>query len=293
MSRQLEPNSTQTPDVIFDEWLPLLTANEAKVVFFVVRKTYGWGKRHERMGAAQIVAGTGMARSTVFVACASLEAVGVLLVKHGERGGCTNDYALNVSKAETVTGALLARVDAPPVIVESSTRTSPKSGLVQTTDSPSPKSGLPLDRNPDYSKKQVRDKEETNETNVSLAPAVQANALPKHPRFTPPTIEDVSAYFTEKGRGDLAAEWFGYWDSVDWWRSRGVRMTRWRSAAAGWVETKNKQPDRKMSSRTSPPVIGGTLANPDFVQASHRPGAKLILGERAIRERAEAQNNGH
>ena len=260
MSRQLEPNSTQTPDVIFDEWLPLLTANEAKVVFFVVRKTYGWGKRHERMGAAQIVAGTGMARSTVFGACASLEAVGVLLVKHGERGGSTNDYALNVSKADAVTAALCARADVPAPGAESgtrpsesSTRTSPKSGLVRNLDSPRPNPGLPLDRIPDYSKKQERDKEETDDTSVSSAPPPPGDGTPKRARFTPPTLEEVTADFAAKGRGDLAAEWWGYWDSRDWWRAKGIRMSKWKSAVSGWIANKAAEPGRTLPARGSPP----------------------------------------
>ena len=265
MSRQLEPNSTQTPDVIFDEWLPLLTANEAKVVFFVVRKTYGWGKRHERLGAAQIVAGTGMARSTVFSACASLEAVGVLLVKHGERGGSTNDYALNVGKADTATAALYARSDAPVPKAESSTRprpnaglgqsstrTRPNAGLVRTADSPSPNAGLALDRTAVYSKKQGRDKEETNDTNVSLATSPPTNETPKRVKFVAPTLEEITADFAAKGRGDLAAEWYGYWDSRDWWRAKGIRMSKWKSAVSGWIASKTDESGQSFTVRGFP-----------------------------------------
>jgi len=268
MSRQLEPNSTQTPDVIFDEWLPLLTANEAKVVFFVVRKTYGWGKRHERLGAAQIVAGTGMARSTVFSACASLEAVGVLLVKHGERGGSTNDYALNVGKADTATAALYARSDAPVPKAESSTRprpnaglgqsstrTRPNAGLVRTADSPSPNAGLALDRTAVYSKKQGRDKEETNDTNVSLATSPPTNETPKRVKFVAPTLEEITADFAAKGRGDLAAEWYGYWDSRDWWRAKGIRMSKWKSAVSGWIASKTAESGQPLTSRRFPAAV--------------------------------------
>ena len=268
MSRQLEPNSTQTPDVIFDEWLPLLTANEAKVVFFVVRKTYGWGKRHERLGAAQIVAGTGMARSTVFSACASLEAVGVLLVKHGERGGSTNDYALNVGKADTATAALYARSDAPVPKAESSTRprpnaglgqsstrTRPNAGLVRTADSPSPNAGLALDRTAVYSKKQGRDKEETNDTNVSLATSPPTNETPKRVKFVAPTLEEITADFAAKGRGDLAAEWYGYWDSRDWWRAKGIRMSKWKSAVSGWIASKTDESGQPLTSRRFPAAV--------------------------------------
>ena len=271
MSRQLEPNSTQTPDVIFDEWLPLLTANEAKVVFFVVRKTYGWGKRHERLGAAQIVAGTGMARSTVFSACASLEAVGVLLVKHGERGGSTNDYALNVGKADTATAALYARSDAPVPKAESSTRprpnaglgqsstrTRPNAGLVRTADSPSPNAGLALDRTAVYSKKQGRDKEETNDTNVSLATSPPTNETPKRVKFVAPTLEEITADFAAKGRGDLAAEWYGYWDSRDWWRAKGIRMSKWKSAVSGWIASKTDESGQPLTSRGFPAAVVDT-----------------------------------
>lgn len=111
MSRTLVPNSTQTPDAIFDQWLPLLTPIETKIVFFIVRKTFGWGKKHDKLGLTQIVTGAGLSAASVRRACATLEAVGVLLIRHAPGGNTVNDYALNLNNADAVEARLKARAN--------------------------------------------------------------------------------------------------------------------------------------------------------------------------------------
>ena len=44
MARTLIPNSTQIPDVILDRWLARLNGAEFKVVMYIARRTYGFGK---------------------------------------------------------------------------------------------------------------------------------------------------------------------------------------------------------------------------------------------------------
>ena len=94
MSRTLKPNSTQIPDVILDEWLPVLSGAEFQVVMFVARKTFGWGKDRDRISLSQIEAGTSLARSTISTACEGLRARGMLCIIPGNRN-TANTYWLN------------------------------------------------------------------------------------------------------------------------------------------------------------------------------------------------------
>ena len=94
MSRTLKPNSTQIPDVILDEWLPVLSGAEFQVVMFVARKTFGWGKDRDRISLSQIEAGTSLARSTISAACEGLRARGMLCIIPGNRN-TANTYWLN------------------------------------------------------------------------------------------------------------------------------------------------------------------------------------------------------
>ena len=56
-------------------------------------------------------------------------------------------------------------------------------------------------------------------------------------RFTPPTVDDVQAYATEKGwsNKEFSAESFtNYYQSIGW-MVRGKKMVDWKASARGWV----------------------------------------------------------
>ena len=65
MARAMIPNSTQVPDVILDRWMAALGGAEFKVLMYVARRTYGFGKDSDRISlnqlAAASAAGTGAA----------------------------------------------------------------------------------------------------------------------------------------------------------------------------------------------------------------------------------------
>ncbi len=91
MARELLPNSTQIPDVILDFWLSELSGAELKVVLYVARRTYGFGKESDNISLTQICSGitrrdgtmldtgTGLSRSSVARAIKTLEAKQILL----------------------------------------------------------------------------------------------------------------------------------------------------------------------------------------------------------------------
>ncbi len=52
------PNSHQTPDIYVDRLMHLLTAEEWKVLTYMVRRIFGFGKRQDRISLSQLTRGT-------------------------------------------------------------------------------------------------------------------------------------------------------------------------------------------------------------------------------------------
>ncbi|MFO0935115.1 MAG: replication protein [Gemmataceae bacterium] len=84
MARSLIPNSTQVPDVILDHWMAELSGAEFKVLLYVARRTYGFGKESDKISLSQLAEGirrrdgrvidrgTGLSKSGVKAACVTL-----------------------------------------------------------------------------------------------------------------------------------------------------------------------------------------------------------------------------
>lgn len=93
MTRALRPNSTQIPDIILDFWLSELSGAELKVVLYIARRTYGFGKESDNISLTQICTGikkrdgtvldtgTGLSRSSVARAIKTLEDRDIILRK--------------------------------------------------------------------------------------------------------------------------------------------------------------------------------------------------------------------
>lgn len=91
MARSLIPNSTQIPDIILDHWMAQLGGAEFKVLLYVARRTFGFGRDSDNISINQIARGirrrdgtqldhgTGLSRSGVKVACNALIGKGILI----------------------------------------------------------------------------------------------------------------------------------------------------------------------------------------------------------------------
>ena len=87
------PNTTPTPDEIFDRFLHDLTHSELKVILYIIRRTYGFRKSSDRISLKQITDGlvtrggkrldhgTGLSRRGAISAVQSLEKKGLITVK--------------------------------------------------------------------------------------------------------------------------------------------------------------------------------------------------------------------
>ena len=88
----LKPTTTPTPDEIFDVWLSELTGSELKVLLYIVRRTFGFGKDADAISLSQITngiqkrngeildRGTGLSRKSVYKAVQNLEEKGLVEV---------------------------------------------------------------------------------------------------------------------------------------------------------------------------------------------------------------------
>jgi phage replication O-like protein O len=91
VARHLIPNSTQIPDIILDHWMARLSGAELKVLLYIARRTYGFGKENDRISLSQLAdgitkrdgsvldRGTGISRSSVARALNTLETMGIVL----------------------------------------------------------------------------------------------------------------------------------------------------------------------------------------------------------------------
>ncbi len=106
--RLLLPNTTQVPNVILDRWLAVMSGAKVKVVLYVARRTYGFGRTSDRISVRQMVDGivkrdgtrldygTGLGRSTVIATVDELVREGVL-IKHESKAPSGADRAAEVS----------------------------------------------------------------------------------------------------------------------------------------------------------------------------------------------------
>jgi len=87
------PNTTQTPDEVFDRFLIGLSHAELKVLLYIIRRTFGFKKDKDRISLKQISegivkkdgerldSGAGIDRRTAMRAVKSLEKKGLIVVE--------------------------------------------------------------------------------------------------------------------------------------------------------------------------------------------------------------------
>ena len=88
-----KPNTTPTPDDLFDTFLSVLTHAELKVLLYITRRTFGFKKTNDRISLRQIAggivakdgkrldSGAGVNRRTAMRVVKRLESMGLITVK--------------------------------------------------------------------------------------------------------------------------------------------------------------------------------------------------------------------
>lgn len=95
------PNYTQTPNEFFDVLLPTLKEGELRILLVIMRQTFGWQKKWDKISASQFEKKTGMDDRSVYRSLKSLVEKR-LIIKHkkGERGSEECWYSLNVENSQ-------------------------------------------------------------------------------------------------------------------------------------------------------------------------------------------------
>ncbi len=110
--RVLIPNSTQIPDILLDLWMAELSGSEFKVLLYIARRTYGFGKEWDTISLNQISNGikkrdgtildygTGVSRASVIRALNTLESKSIIIRQTNQRGDSReyeeNTYSINL-----------------------------------------------------------------------------------------------------------------------------------------------------------------------------------------------------
>jgi phage replication O-like protein O len=72
------PPYTQTPNDLFDHWLPHLGEVELKVLLVIIRKTFGWHRKEDQISLSQLERFTGATQSNIGKAVKSLISKGLV-----------------------------------------------------------------------------------------------------------------------------------------------------------------------------------------------------------------------
>jgi hypothetical protein len=125
------PNSFQTPNVIVDRLLSHMSGPQTKILLLVCRKTFGWGKRVDRISFTQFEAEAGVSRSSVYELLEIFTRSGLLLkTSTGTRQ--TNGWRLNLeADPDAVIKALKEAAEGAKKPVYIAQRTSSPNELVQ------------------------------------------------------------------------------------------------------------------------------------------------------------------
>ena len=121
-----------------------------------------------------------------------------------------------------------------------------------------------------------KDSIESIEIDASASPSPRASK-----RFSPPGLEEIEAYFAEKGGTAAQAERFRDFYESNGWKVGKNPMKSWKAAASGWM-SRDKESAQKASAPRSKPFMASrppeeAAAHPnDFLKnaAARRPLSK-------------------
>lgn len=252
--RKLIPNSTQVPDVIIDVWMALLSGAEFKVILYIARRTYGFGKEGDNISLKQLVqgivtrdgrrldSGTGLNKDTVSKALGTLEEKGLIVRTRrdsDEYGHLANYYRLNLDAEGFGEGDPVEPEDGGPGPLSENPTSSPEeivTPLTGNSDKPSGeirqapvgKSVDPLSENPTYKKQQSQETEEQETATTATAAVISPSAFSEKGEMEESVRLLIQAGFSHKDAEHLAQRHSAQniSDQVKWISKRTVTKNR-------------------------------------------------------------------
>ena len=104
-------HTTRLPDVILDWVIPVISGAEVRVLLYIARRTYGFGKEHDDisisqfrsgLGGGRLDRGTGLHHKSIIRAVSELEARGLIAVSRptlGDSAHGVSRYRITISDA--------------------------------------------------------------------------------------------------------------------------------------------------------------------------------------------------
>lgn len=90
--RIVAPTFTQTPNDLFDHWLPRLNETELKVLLVIMRKTFGWNRQRDFISTSQLEKLTGQSHPSILKAVKSLQSKGLISKETEGQAGIQKTY---------------------------------------------------------------------------------------------------------------------------------------------------------------------------------------------------------
>ena len=83
----------------------------------------------------------------------------------------------------------------------------------------------------------------------------------KKDSFIPPTLEEVKEYAESRGRGELAEQFFEYFNAGNWYDSKGNKVKRWKQKFLTWESFKKTKESPGGHERENTPSLGKQLSD--------------------------------
>jgi len=188
-----------------------------QVLDFIIRKTWGWHKKEDRIPLSQFVLGTNLKKPNILRALSKLITMNLIIIKKDNANG--HKYIFNkdfemwkpLSKKITSGKALSKKITS--VIKKDNKSLSKKIPSKDTTKDI-------------YSKDRERGK-----------------------KFIPPTLEEVKKYITEKGYSISPQRFYDYFQEANWIDSKGNKVRNWKQKIITWQSYEEKKKQSKIDGK--------------------------------------------
>lgn len=178
-----------------------LSAYESRVLWFILRKTYGWGKKTDWLTLSQFASCIGIDRRLVHRGIISLSSKKMIIIDRDDKGNIRYGIQKNFEKWKV---------------------SSKKMTVINRDDRVSSKE---MNR---VSSKEIPTKETITKETITKEKI----------KKIPPTLEDVIAYCQERDKGVDPQTWFDFYTAKNWMIGKN-RMVDWRAAVRTWERGRN------------------------------------------------------
>jgi phage replication O-like protein O len=218
-SPQVENGHTDIANEIMDALAKTRIPGEARQVLdFILRKTYGWHKKEDRIPLSQFVSGTGIRKTHILRAIRLLLSMNLITQKGNDKG---NIYRFNKDYHTW--------------------KSLPKKGTFPKKGTGIPQKGN--NRSPKRDPQIIITKETIQKKGRA--------------RFAPPSLEEVSKYCSERKNHIDAEKFIDYYAVSGWKKANGNPVTNWKQCVITWESKENQGQNRSEEPVQKFQLIGG------------------------------------